>query len=61
MSNNFTVTMDKNGVFTGVQQGDKTYSVSDWNKTMQSTPAVKQTDPNEQKKLNDMMDRGHRE
>ena len=61
MSNNFTVTMDENGVFTGVQQGDKTYSVSDWNKAMQSTPAVKQGDPNEQKKLNDMMDRGHRE
>ncbi|MDQ1859357.1 RHS repeat domain-containing protein, partial [Chryseobacterium sp. WLY505] len=40
MSNNFTVTMDKNGVFTGVQKGDKTYSVGDWNKTMTSQPAV---------------------
>ncbi len=40
MSNNFTVTMDENGVFTGVQQGDKTYSVGDWNKTMTSQPTV---------------------
>ena len=46
MSANFTVTMDKNGVFTGVVVGSgknaSTYSVSDWNKMMQSTPAVKQ-------------------
>lgn len=41
MSANFTVTMDKKGVFTGVQQGDKTYKIEDWNKTMQSTPTVK--------------------
>lgn len=38
MSANFTVSMDKNGVFTGVQQGDNKYSVSDWNKMMQNTP-----------------------
>lgn len=61
MSNNFTVTMDENGVFTGVQQGDKTYSVGDWNSMMQSIPAAPQTDPNAQKKMNEMMDRGHKE
>ena len=32
--------MDENGVFTGVQQGNKTYSVGDWNKTMTSQPTV---------------------
>jgi RHS repeat-associated protein len=46
MSANFTVTMDGKGVFTGVVVGSgknaTTYSVSDWNKMMQSTPAVKQ-------------------
>ncbi|UTA66872.1 RHS repeat domain-containing protein [Emticicia sp. 21SJ11W-3] len=45
MSANFTVTMDKKGVFTGVVVGSgknaTTYSISDWNKMMQSTPAVK--------------------
>ncbi|WP_131431031.1 RHS repeat-associated core domain-containing protein, partial [Chryseobacterium formosense] len=41
MSNNFTVTMDENGVFTGVQQGDKTYSVGDWNKMYESSNTVK--------------------
>ena len=40
MSNSFNVTMDENGVFTGVQQGDKSYSVGDWNKTMTSQPTV---------------------
>ncbi|SKB93651.1 RHS repeat-associated core domain-containing protein [Chryseobacterium balustinum] len=40
MSNNFTVTMDENGVFTGVQAGNKTYSVGDWNKMFESQPAV---------------------
>ncbi|MEL5903071.1 DUF6443 domain-containing protein, partial [Elizabethkingia anophelis subsp. anophelis] len=41
MSANFTVTMDENGVFTGVQQGGKTYSVGDWNKTMTTQPVLK--------------------
>jgi RHS repeat-associated protein len=45
MSANFTVTMDKNGVFTGVVVGTgkdaKTYSVADWNKMMQSQPTTK--------------------
>ena len=44
MSANFTVTMDQKGVFTGVKAGDKTYSVEQWNKMMQSTPTVKQPD-----------------
>jgi RHS repeat-associated protein len=42
MQANFTVTLDKNGVFTGVKQGDKTYSTADWNKIMQAKPAVKE-------------------
>jgi 3,4-dihydroxy-2-butanone 4-phosphate synthase len=42
MSNSFTVTMDAKGVFTGVKQGDKTYSITDWNKMMQSKPTEKQ-------------------
>ena len=37
MSNNFTVTMDENGVFTSMQQGNKTYSVGDWNKICSQT------------------------
>ncbi len=42
MSSSFTITMDKDGVFTGVQQGNKTYSIADWNKRMQSTQLEKQ-------------------
>lgn len=61
MSANFTVTMDKNGIFTGVQQGDKNYSVGDWNKMMTSTPAVQQSNSTSQEELNNMMDRGHKE
>jgi RHS repeat-associated protein len=41
MSNSFTVTIDKDGGFTGVKQGDKTYSVADWNKMMQAKPVAK--------------------
>ncbi len=41
MSNSFTITIDKGGVFTGVKQGDKTYSTSDWNNLMQSKPTEK--------------------
>ncbi|MBP6756491.1 MAG: hypothetical protein KA210_10100, partial [Bacteroidia bacterium] len=61
MSSNFTVTMDGKGVFTGVKQGDKTYSVGDWNKMMQATPAIAPTNAVNQKQMNDMMDRGHKE
>ncbi|MBO9584425.1 MAG: RHS repeat-associated core domain-containing protein [Flavobacterium sp.] len=38
MSNSFTVTMDDKGVFTGVVQGDKTYTTSEWNKMYQGQP-----------------------
>lgn len=38
MSASFTITMDSNGVFTGVKQGDKTYSMADWNKMNQNQP-----------------------
>jgi len=41
MSNSFVITIDQNGVFTGVKQGDKAYSVADWNKMMQAKPLVK--------------------
>jgi hypothetical protein len=61
MSASFNVTMDKNVVFTGVQQGDKNYSVGDWNKMMTSTPAIQQSNSTSQEKLNNMMDRGHNE
>jgi RHS repeat-associated protein len=44
MSSSFTVTIDKNGVFTGVKQGDKTYGIGDWNKMMQAKPLVKEDD-----------------
>ena len=40
MSANFTVTMDKKGVFTGVLQGDKKYSIIDWNKMNQNKPVL---------------------
>jgi len=42
MSANFTITMDSKGAFTGVQQGNKTYSIADWNKMNQNKPTVKQ-------------------
>lgn len=32
---NIKVNFDKKGNFTGVTQGNKTYSVSDWNKKVQ--------------------------
>lgn len=41
MSTNFTITLDKNGAFTGVKQGNKTYSVADWNKMIQSQSTTK--------------------
>jgi RHS repeat-associated protein len=40
MSANFTVTMDNKGGFTGVLQGDKKYSITDWNKMNQNKPIV---------------------
>jgi RHS repeat-associated protein len=40
MTANFTITMDSNGVFTGVKQGDKTYSVADWNTMNQNKPTA---------------------
>jgi hypothetical protein len=33
---NMTITFDKNGNFTGVKQGDKTYTVEEWNKIVSS-------------------------
>lgn len=38
MTSDFTVQTDKSGIFTGVQQGDKTYTPGEWNKMMQSKP-----------------------
>jgi hypothetical protein len=38
MSVNFTVTMDKKGAFISVLQGDKKYSITDWNKMNQNNP-----------------------
>ncbi|WP_344980426.1 RHS repeat-associated core domain-containing protein, partial [Compostibacter hankyongensis] len=37
----FTVTMDKKGVFTSVIQGNKTYTLNQWKKLMQSQPTTK--------------------
>ena len=42
MSSSFTVTMNNKGVFTGVQQGGKTYSISEWNKMNQHKPTSPQ-------------------
>jgi len=41
MSSSFVITIDQNGVFTGVKQGDKTYTVAEWNKKMQAKPLTK--------------------
>ncbi len=41
MSANFTITMDDKGVFTGVKQGDKTYTPAEWNKMFQSQSTTK--------------------
>ena len=38
MTANFTVTIDKNGVFTGIKMGNTIFSIQEWNKMMQSTP-----------------------
>lgn len=40
MNIDFTVMMDQDGVFTKIQQGNKLYSVGDWNRMMKSQPAV---------------------
>ncbi len=42
MTANFTITMDDKGAFTGVKQGDKTYSIADWNKMYENKPPGKQ-------------------
>jgi len=41
MEADFTIKMDSNGVFTGVQEGDNSYSIADWNKMNQSKDTVK--------------------
>jgi hypothetical protein len=38
---NFSITTDKKGNFTGVKQGDKTYSIGDWNKQFTDKPTQK--------------------
>jgi RHS repeat-associated protein len=40
MEANFTIKMDSNGVFTGVQQGEKKYTITEWNKLNQNKPIV---------------------
>ena len=37
-----TITTDKQGNFTGVKSGDKTYTIADWNKLFTATPPQKQ-------------------
>ena|GEM_PF-2290270 len=39
---NFSITTDKNGNFTGVKEGDKTYNIGDWNKRFTSQSTQKQ-------------------
>ncbi len=41
MSNSFTVTMDDKGVFTGVTQGNQTYTIGEWNKLYQNVDTQK--------------------
>ncbi len=41
MSSFFVITIDQKGAFTGVKQGDKTYTIADWNKMMQAKPLTK--------------------
>lgn len=38
MSANFTVTMDSKGRFTGVKQGNTTYTVAEWNNMNRQKP-----------------------
>jgi hypothetical protein len=38
---NFSITTDKKGNFTGVKQGDKTFSIGDWNKQFTEKPTQK--------------------
>ncbi|OAE90425.1 hypothetical protein SU65_11840 [Flavobacterium psychrophilum] len=42
MSANFTISIDNKGVFTGVKQGDRTYTTAEWNKINQNKPTVKE-------------------
>ncbi|CAF4439088.1 unnamed protein product [Rotaria socialis] len=39
---NFSITTDKKGNFTGVKQGDKTFSIGDWNKQFTDKPTQKE-------------------
>jgi len=41
MNASFTITMDTNGVFTGVKQGDVTYTTKEWNELKQLKSVVK--------------------
>ncbi|EKT3966589.1 RHS repeat-associated core domain-containing protein [Flavobacterium psychrophilum] len=41
MSNSFTVNMDGKGVFTGVTQGNQTYTIGEWNKLYQNVNTQK--------------------
>ncbi|UKB84404.1 hypothetical protein LF887_01775 [Chryseobacterium sp. MEBOG06] len=38
MTANFSVNIDKNGVFTGIKMGKTIFSIQEWNTMMQSTP-----------------------
>ena len=38
MTSNLTITMDENGVFTGVKQGEKKYTLEEWNNFQSSKP-----------------------
>ena len=39
---NFNITTDKKGNFTGVKQGDKVFSITDWNKQFTNTKPQKE-------------------
>ncbi len=41
---NFSITTDKKGNFTGVKMGDKSYSISDWNKMFEKADPHKNKD-----------------
>ncbi len=42
MPANFAITMDSKDAFTGVKQGNKTYSIADWNKMNKNKPTASQ-------------------
>lgn len=45
MYSSFVISIDKDGVFTGVEQYGKKYSVAEWNKMMQARPLVNPEKP----------------